>query len=63
MRVPAKAVALTIAILVVAQFFAVVVESQPAALLSWDLIYALSILVPLTLVYEGVTRLDPQTPS
>jgi len=63
MRLPAKTVALTIALLIVAQFFAVVVESQPAALLSWYLIYALIILVPLTLVYEGVTRLYPQTPS
>lgn len=63
MRFPAKAVSLTIALLVVAQFFAVVIESQRAALLSWYLIYALLILIPLTLVYEGVTRLYPHTPS
>jgi hypothetical protein len=63
LRLPAKAVALTIALLVVAQFFAVVIESQRAALLSWYLIYALIILIPVTLVYEGVTRLYPHTPS
>ena len=63
MRLPAKTLALTVALLMVSQFFAVFVESQPAALLSWYLIYALIILIPLTLLYEGFTRFYPKNPS
>jgi hypothetical protein len=63
MRLPAKLSALVIALLVVSQFFAVVGESQLAALLSWYLIYALIILIPLTLLYEGFRRLYPESPS
>ncbi|SEG64110.1 hypothetical protein SAMN04488133_3022 [Halobellus limi] len=63
MRLPAKLSALVIALLVVSQFFAVVGESQLAALLSWYLIYALIILIPLTLLYEGFRRLYPESLS
>jgi len=63
MRLPAKTLALTIALLIVSQVFAVFVESQLAALLSWYLIYALIILIPLTLLYEGYTRFYPKHPS
>lgn len=63
MRLPAKALALSIALLIVSQVFAVFVESQLAALLSWYLIYALIILIPVTLLYEGFIRLQPTNPS
>jgi len=63
MRLPAKLSALAIALLVVSQFFAVVVESQLAALLSWYLIYALIILIPMTLLYESFKRFYPESSS
>ena len=56
MRLLAKGLAFLIGLLVLFQFFAVVVESQVAAVLSWYLIYALAIVIPLTLVYEGFNR-------
>jgi hypothetical protein len=63
MRLPAKASAFMIALLIVSQVVAVFGESQLAALLSWYLIYALLILIPLTLLYEGFTRFYPKNPS
>ncbi|QZP39548.1 hypothetical protein [Halobaculum magnesiiphilum] len=63
MQLPVKTLVLTVALLIVSQFFAVFVESQLAALLSWYLIYALIILIPLTLLYEGYTRFYPKNPS
>jgi len=63
MRLPAKALVLSIALLIVSQVFAVFVESQLAALLSWYLIYALIILIPVTLLYEGFIRFQPPNPS
>jgi hypothetical protein len=63
MRLPAKTLVFTIALLIVSQIFAVFVESQLAALLSWYLVYALVILIPLTLLYEGITRFYPKNPS
>jgi hypothetical protein len=56
MRLPAKLLAVTVALLVFAQVFAVFGESQFAAIGSWYLIYALVILVPLTLLDEGFDR-------
>lgn len=63
MRLPAKTLAITVTLLIVSQFFAVVVESQPAAFLSWYLIYALIIVIPLTLLYGGFARFYPKNPS
>ena len=63
MRLPATTLVFTIALLIISQIFAVFVESQLAALLSWYLVYALIILIPLTLLYEGFTRFYPKNPS
>lgn len=58
-----KSLALVVALLIVSQVIAVTVESQAAALLSWYLIYALLILIPLTLLYEGFERYYPDSSS
>ena len=58
MRLLVRTLILTVALLIVAQFFAVIVESQIAALLSWYLIYALIVLIPLTVLSEGYSRFD-----
>lgn len=63
MRLSIKAPALTIVLLIVLQFIAITVESQAAALLSWYLIYALIILIPVALLYEGFDRLYLQSDS
>lgn len=63
MRLPAKVSVFTVALLILSQVVAVFGESQLAALLSWSLIYALLILIPLTLLYEGFIRFYPKNPS
>lgn len=63
MRVLQTSLAVAVVLLIGSQAIAVTTESQAAALLSWYLIYALLVLVPLTLFKVALERYDPTNAS